>query len=220
VGGDERQNGGSLWAVRTTAPTFGNDLLEATLEAVAAEYSDRIGGLSGPLALFRWGVAEGASGDSRTLGEWGVPAPLLTQWPDKFYHSSEDTPDKIDPAMLARASAVVATFAYFAAQAGTRQALWLAHEITARAKRRIIARAQEAVTERLAGGGERQNEASVPEPLESLAAHEANALRSVERLVDATDAPGWAVRWQRLRAQLAGLAAAERRRVRWVEETG
>jgi len=188
VGGDERQCGGTLFVLRThpAAPTFSNDLLEAILEALVAEYSDRIGIVPGPMALFRWGVAAGAGGDSRTLSEWGLPAPMVTQWPDKFYHTSADTPDKIDPMMLARASMLVATFAYFVAQAGAREALWLAHEITARAKRRIIAQAQEAITKRLSAWGKTtgQDESSGAESLEALAAREADALRSVERLID------------------------------------
>ena len=38
----------------------------------------------------------------------GVPTPMLIQWPDRYYHTSEDTLDKVDPAMLARIGSLAA----------------------------------------------------------------------------------------------------------------
>ena len=32
----------------------------------------------------------------------GIPSPMIIHWPDRFYHSSHDTPDKCDPRSLAR----------------------------------------------------------------------------------------------------------------------
>ncbi|MFC1544303.1 DUF4910 domain-containing protein [Gemmatimonadota bacterium] len=39
-------------------------------------------------------------------GAVGVPAVMLNTWPDPYYHSSEDTPDKIDPTMLKRSGLI------------------------------------------------------------------------------------------------------------------
>ena len=32
----------------------------------------------------------------------GIPTPMIIDWPDKFYHTSADTPDKVSPNALAR----------------------------------------------------------------------------------------------------------------------
>jgi hypothetical protein len=34
---------------------------------------------------------------------------MITQWPDKFYHTSTDTLDKVDSTMLARVGTIAAT---------------------------------------------------------------------------------------------------------------
>ena len=39
-------------------------------------------------------------------GAIGVPSVMLNNWPDAYYHSSEDTPDKIDPTALKRAGLI------------------------------------------------------------------------------------------------------------------
>ena len=57
---------------------------------------------------------------------------MLIQIPDKFYHTSEDTLDKIDASMLAQGASLAAGFAYFIASAGPADAAWLAHEMDAR----------------------------------------------------------------------------------------
>lgn len=41
----------------------------------------------------------------------GVPCPMLIQWPDRFYHSDLDTPERCDPESLAHAARCAATYA-------------------------------------------------------------------------------------------------------------
>jgi len=72
----------------------------------------------------------------------GIPCSMLIQWPDKFYHTSEDTIDKVDPQSLAVAATVAATYAYFLANAGLREAEWLMHETLSQEKKRIVTEAQ------------------------------------------------------------------------------
>jgi hypothetical protein len=43
--------------------------------------------------------------------EAGVPCPMLIQWPDRYYHSSHDTPDRTDPRSLALAVRCASTYA-------------------------------------------------------------------------------------------------------------
>jgi hypothetical protein len=62
----------------------------------------------------------------------GIPAPMIIHWPDRFYHTSEDTPDKVSPDSLARSGALAATYAYWLASAGPEEAGWLGHLMTSR----------------------------------------------------------------------------------------
>jgi hypothetical protein len=76
----------------------------------------------------------------------GVPMAMIIQWPDKFYHTSADTLEKVDPISLARSGSLAAAYAYFVAQAGEVQTTWLAHEMSARWQQRLAQLAQTAVT--------------------------------------------------------------------------
>jgi aminopeptidase YwaD len=46
------------------------------------------------------------SSDHVTYMQHGIPAVMFITWPDMWYHSSEDTPDKEDPTQYKRAAAV------------------------------------------------------------------------------------------------------------------
>jgi aminopeptidase YwaD len=76
----------------------------------------------------------------------GAPTPMLIQWPDRFYHTAADTPDRTDPNSLARAGALAAAYAYWLAAAGPAEATWLGHEMIARFKARVVQAAQRSVT--------------------------------------------------------------------------
>jgi hypothetical protein len=72
----------------------------------------------------------------------GVPMPMFIQWPDKFYHTSADTLDKVDPISLARVGTLAAAYAYFVASAGPAETTWLAYEMAARFQMRLARQAQ------------------------------------------------------------------------------
>jgi len=78
-----------------------------------------------------------------------VPTPMLIQWPDRFYHTSADTPERTDPNSLARTAALAAAYAYWLASAGEQQVSSLAFQMVARFKARIVEAAREAVAEAL-----------------------------------------------------------------------
>ncbi len=80
----------------------------------------------------------------------GVPTPMLIQWPDRFYHTAADTPDRTDPRSLARAGSLAAAYAYWLATAGAEEATWLGYEMMAQFKARLVEAAQAAVTEAMA----------------------------------------------------------------------
>ncbi len=59
----------------------------------------------------------------------GVPTPWLGEMISSLWHSSLDTPEKIDPATLGREGSVAATYLYSVANADAPGAAWLAGEV-------------------------------------------------------------------------------------------
>jgi aminopeptidase YwaD len=131
--------------------SFAVDLLERIRE----ELFDEARSLSqrGRLALFRYATVPFSGGSDHYIfsdPSIGVPMPMLIQWPDRFYHTTADTLDKVSPETLKRSGLLAGIYVYWLATAGAREVEWLAREMTARFKRRIVALLQEAVTSRMA----------------------------------------------------------------------
>ncbi|HAL62394.1 MAG TPA: hypothetical protein DCP08_08325 [Chloroflexi bacterium] len=127
-----------------STPAFPGDLLERLLEAVA---DAGVGGYPS----FRHGSTPFSGGSDHIILSdpvVGVPSPLLIQWPDRFYHTSLDTQDKVDPQMLGRVGKVAGTYAYLLASAEREETTWLAWEMLTRFKERLVRLVQE---ERRAG---------------------------------------------------------------------
>jgi hypothetical protein len=76
-------------------------------------------------------------------GGVSVPTSFLYVYPDNFYHSNEDTPDKCDPTMLKRLGFVTMAAALFVASAGEEQTLDLSSLVWAESSKRIIQAAKE-----------------------------------------------------------------------------
>jgi hypothetical protein len=68
----------------------------------------------------------------------GVPTVSVIGMPDRFYHSSMDTPDKVSPRTLEQIGLVLATYLYFLADAGPAAAAWLAEEAAAQARCEMV----------------------------------------------------------------------------------
>jgi len=66
---------------------------------------------------------------------------MLIHWPDRFYHSSYDTPDRLDPRALELTARCAATYALFLAGAGAAEADWLLGLVARGARRRWLAAA-------------------------------------------------------------------------------
>ncbi|NOZ20999.1 MAG: M28 family peptidase [Planctomycetes bacterium] len=56
----------------------------------------------------------------------GIPSIAFINWPDRFYHTSADTEDKIHPPSIKRVGEIAGTWAYGIASAGLAEAKWLA----------------------------------------------------------------------------------------------
>ncbi|MCW4050888.1 MAG: M28 family metallopeptidase [Candidatus Bathyarchaeota archaeon] len=110
-------------------PSYVNSLIAAVFREVTREVKN-LGG-SDSYALFRHTLTPFSGGSDHYVYSdptVGVPCPMLIQWPDKYWHTSYDTMDKVDPAMLKKAALVSATYAYFIATAGPAEATWIAAE--------------------------------------------------------------------------------------------
>ncbi len=104
VGGDPAKTGSVLGLHRTpySLPTTLNNVVEYWLSTERERKREPgLGGTICPLP-FEYRVYEGGSDHFLfTDSNVRVPAVMVLQWPDKFYHTSADTPDKIDPQQMA-----------------------------------------------------------------------------------------------------------------------
>jgi aminopeptidase YwaD len=97
----------------------------------------------------------GAS-DHMVFNDWGVQVPgiMMIVWPDQWYHTSGDRPDKADPTQVKRVVVIGAAAAYAVASADDDMAVRLAGEIASNATRRLghqLIIAQEKLNEATAG---------------------------------------------------------------------
>jgi hypothetical protein len=218
VGEHQEQCGSSWLLVRTSdaMPSFAAPLLESIREGYFGEAHSFSG--QGEFPLFRHAVVPYSNGsDHYILGDpsVGIATPLLIQWPDRFYHTTADTLDKVDPASLQRASALAASYAYFVASANAREAAWLAREMNYRFELRMARKLQSAVTAALSGAApvgpswERRMDFRVD--------RQEAALASLRRLDPAFDPAPWraaarslgSAAWGRARDVLEDWQAAE-----------
>jgi hypothetical protein len=117
--GDSR----SYWILQRTPDTFPsyiNDIAQSTMEYVADISRERVrfrgnGYLPSQVVESARGSKDAfyikvdkhyGSSDHVTYMQHGIPAVMFITWPDMWYHSSEDTPDKQDTTQYKRAAAV------------------------------------------------------------------------------------------------------------------
>ena len=129
-------------------PSFAPALIERIRQELMTGTRSHSG--KGGYPLFRHAVTPFSGGSDHYIlsdPSVGVPTPMLIQWPDKFYHTSEDTLDKVDPASLSVVGDLAATYLYFLANAGTDEATWLGYEMASRYKGQLAGRLQALVSE-------------------------------------------------------------------------
>jgi aminopeptidase YwaD len=125
-------------------PHFAGSFAESLLARIRRRALDWIGGYEQVVSPTRTADVPYAGGSDHicfTDPAIGVPCPLLIQWPDRFYHSSHDTPDRTDPASLALAVRCAATYAAAVARAGAAETPWLADAVARDARVRALAEA-------------------------------------------------------------------------------
>lgn len=152
VGQDQNQCGSSFLVERLprAMPSFADDLIVRIQEEQARGSRSHSG--QGEFALFRHAVTPFSSGsDHYILSDptVGIPCPMIIQWPDRYYHTSLDSVDRVSPVSLHLAGALGGTYAFFLANAGPLQAEWLGREMLARFKSNTVRAVQEAYTQAL-----------------------------------------------------------------------
>jgi len=132
VGENQELCGSSLVVEQLPHATghFASVVAKRALLAVAKEVPNLANTSKYPLFRYTFGQFSGGS-DHYILSDptVGIGSPMLIQWPDKFYHTSMDTVDKVDPKMLERVSNITSSYAYFIANADKNESIWLANAL-------------------------------------------------------------------------------------------
>ena len=141
VGEDQDKCFSTLTVTKTpeALPSYVNALMEVIFDDVKQEAGNLGGSVRTP--LFRHTVSPYSGGSDHhiyTDPNVGVACPMLIQWPDKFYHTSWDTVDKVSPDSLRRVAMMTATYAYSIANAAPEDSVWLVNEVASRSKRDMV----------------------------------------------------------------------------------
>lgn len=148
VGENQQLCGGPLVLERTpdTLPSYLNDLGERFLERLTAGGGSYFSESAADLWKYQIGPYGGGSDNAPFVDStWGVPAISFGHWPDRFYHSSHDTVEKIDPTEMERVAWVASQLAQVIANAGASEVALLARETLERGLRRLSQEANEAL---------------------------------------------------------------------------
>jgi hypothetical protein len=145
VGEDQEQCGSTLLIERP--PHFMGSFAETLLARVREAAPDWVESYSGPghFSMTRMAEVPFSGGSDHVVlmdPAIGTPCPMLIQWPDRYYHSSHDTPDRCSPASLALAVRCAATWAGFLAGARERELEWLIDAVAREARVRLLVAAE------------------------------------------------------------------------------
>lgn len=95
-----------------SSPSFITDVAAFVLEEIKKEVPNNSGQM---VPMFNSVISKYSGGsDHLILADPGVGIPclMLGQWPDKFYHTSSDTIDRVDPHILSKSCAIATAYAY------------------------------------------------------------------------------------------------------------
>jgi hypothetical protein len=169
-----------LWQSPERNASFVDGLMEALIRAAAAEPVERF--TTANYDTFPWHTEPFWGNDAFVSdGFFDIPTPHVGCWPDRYYHSSQDTPDQMNDNTLGRFGAIDATFLYLLATAGAREARWLGHLAAADWKRRIAGFTEEQLTGLLSGKPTKKQGRALAEGVQHLALQGADAIEQALR---------------------------------------
>ncbi len=134
-----------------TFPTFLNDVAQSVIEFVHDLNRERVRYRANGYRFTRAIVAPNGSedpfyiqiekhygaSDHVTYMQHGIPSVMFITWPDMWYHSSQDTPDKLDPTQFKRVAVVGVAGISVLASAGDAMGAKIAAESLARGTGRM-----------------------------------------------------------------------------------
>jgi aminopeptidase-like protein len=147
--GEDQGKTGSILVIHKTSdslPSYVNAIVEAIFEEAQKEVA--VFGSKPSHASFRHTVEKFSSGSDHYIysdPSVGIPCPMIIQWPDKFYHTSADSVDKVSPHSLRKVVSIAASYIYFLANAGELEAPWIASQVINRIKGNIVKLIQETI---------------------------------------------------------------------------
>jgi len=127
-------------------PSYLNDLVLNLMEQAGEEFAFQTD--FGSSSTFRHACEAHSGGSDHhefVDSTIGVPCVMLLQWPDKFYHTSMDTIDKVSVDSLKRVGWLTTVAALTLANADAEETYFLANEVYARGSGRILKAEREAV---------------------------------------------------------------------------
>jgi aminopeptidase YwaD len=146
--------GGSMWVLlRTpdTTPSYINDVAQSVMEVISNTNRQRVryrahgydfsvpvlsaNGTRDP--FYTWTSQHYGSSDHVTYMQHGIPAIIFSTWPDPWYHSSQDTPDKLDSTQFKRVAVVGAAAAEILSSADDTMAARITAESLGRGSERL-----------------------------------------------------------------------------------
>lgn len=119
-------------------PSFLNDFIVNLMEDVSRHFDPQTG--FGPATTFRHRVNAHTGGSDHhefVDSTIGVPCIMLLQWPDLYYHTSQDTPDKVSAPMLKRIGWIATVATITLANAHKEEAYAIALETYTRGIKRL-----------------------------------------------------------------------------------
>ncbi len=196
--GERQETTGSVLVLERppeSIASFAPDLLERLRDELLAEQGS-LGGTS-QFPLFRYTTTPFSGGSDHIVTSdpaVGIPTPMLIQWPDRFYHTTADTMEMVDPKSLQRAGTLAGSYLYWLAQAGDEQADWLGWEMVSRHERRLGEYAQSETTRAIGLEPDVRIEAwsRLYNKIGYAQDRALSSLETLERLGDVTlSLPGW-----------------------------
>ena len=194
VGSDPMIVGTPMKISRTpmSMSSYTNTLAEKIIQYMAKVYP-----------AFWWTIVpRGMSGDQQWYNDplIGIPMPHISH-NDPYWHTNKDNMENISEEEMRKSSLYIATYAYFIANAGVREAVWLAGEVAAEAKKMLIeesglklAKILESADSKITEGKEIAEESlakelhDLKEKLAFILEREIVAIRSVESLLTLREA--------------------------------
>ncbi|MCS7038990.1 MAG: DUF4910 domain-containing protein [Caldilineales bacterium] len=183
--GERQETTGSVLVLERppeAIPSFAPDLLEWLRDTLPDEQTP---GAPVRYPRFRYATHPFSGGSDHMITSdptVGIPTPMLIQWPDRFYHTTADTLEHVDPQSLQRAGVLAGGYLYWLARADAAALQRLAWEMIARYEQRLAAESQ-AETQRLLDQGPDERCEGYRRLAERLAFRQERMLSAVARLI-------------------------------------